>query len=124
AVLADSPLIHEEFGTNIALVHQAGVGDMDAVFAQADKIITQKLNHQRLAPISVETRGVLAQYFPGEQQLNLWSSTQIPHLLRTQLALMLGVAENKVRVIAPEVGGGFGCKLNVYAEEALLGWIA
>jgi carbon-monoxide dehydrogenase large subunit len=120
----DSPVIHEEFGTNVALVHNAGSGDIDAAFAQADKIITQKLNHQRLAPIPVEPRGVLAQYFPGEQQLNLWSSTQIPHLLRTQLGLMLGVAENKIRVIAPEVGGGFGCKLNVYAEEALLGWVA
>jgi aerobic carbon-monoxide dehydrogenase large subunit len=124
AAQPDSPVIHEEFGTNIALVHNAGSGDIDAAFAQADKVITQKLNHQRLAPIPVETRGVLAQYFPGEQQLNLWSSTQIPHLLRTQIALMLGVAENKIRVIAPEVGGGFGCKLNVYAEEALLGWIA
>ncbi len=124
AAQPDSPVIHEEFGTNIALVHSAGSGDVDAAFAQADKVITQKLNHQRLAPIPVETRGVLAQYFPGEQQLNLWSSTQIPHLLRTQIGLMLGVAENKIRVITPEVGGGFGCKLNVYAEEALLGWIA
>lgn len=124
AAQTDSPLVHEEFGTNIALIHQAGVGDIDAAFAQADKVITQKLNHQRLAPISVEPRGVLAQYFPGEQQLNLWSSTQIPHLLRTQVALMLGIAENKLRVITPEVGGGFGCKLNVYAEEALLSWIA
>src|SRR5204863_2992662 len=53
-----------------------------------------------------------------------WSSTQIPHLLRTQLALMIGVPENKLRVITPEVGGGFGSKLNVYAEEALLGWIS
>src|SRR5262249_38326900 len=81
------PLIHEEFGTNIAFVHSAGTGDVEAAFKQADKIVTQKLNHQRLAPISVEPRGALAQYFPGEEQLNLWSSTQIPHLLRTQIAL-------------------------------------
>ncbi|MDX2030215.1 MAG: molybdopterin cofactor-binding domain-containing protein [Blastocatellia bacterium] len=119
-----APVIHEQFGTNIAFHHSAGTGDIDAAFAQADRVITQKLNHQRLAPISIEPRGVLAQYFPGEGQLNLWSSTQIPHLMRTQVAIMLGVAENKVRVVAPEVGGGFGCKLNVYAEEALLGWIA
>ncbi|MFN0122585.1 MAG: xanthine dehydrogenase family protein molybdopterin-binding subunit [Blastocatellia bacterium] len=119
-----SPVIHEEFGTNVALVHQAGAGDIDAAFAQADKIITQPLTHSRLAPIPIETRGVLAQYFAGDQQLNLWSSTQIPHLLRTQVAIMLGLAENRVRVVAPEVGGGFGCKLNVYAEEALLGFIA
>lgn len=121
---SDSPLIYEEFGTNVALVHNAGVGDVDAAFANADQIIKQRLTHQRLAPISIEPRGVLAQYFPGEQQLNLWSSTQIPHLLRTQVALMIGLAENRIRVVAPEVGGGFGCKLNVYAEEALLAWIS
>ena len=67
---------------------------------------------------------MLARYFPGEEELTLWSSTQIPHLLRTQLALMIGIPENKLRVITPEVGGGFGSKLNVYAEEALLGWIS
>src|SRR5215475_3763130 len=124
AAEGDSPLIHEEFGTNVAYVHSAGSGDVEAAFKQADRVVTQRLNHQRLAPIAMETRGVLAQYFPGEQQLNLWSSTQIPHLLRTQLALMLGIPENRLRVIAPEVGGGFGSKLNVYAEEALLGWIS
>src|ERR1043166_8894608 len=72
----------------------------------------------------MEPRGVLARYFPGEEELTLWSSTQIPHLMRTQVALMIGIAENKLRVITPEVGGGFGSKLNVYAEEALLGWIS
>ncbi|MFZ0748780.1 MAG: molybdopterin cofactor-binding domain-containing protein, partial [Pyrinomonadaceae bacterium] len=73
---------------------------------------------------AMEPRGVLARYFPGEEELTVWSSTQIPHLLRTQLALMIGIPENKLRVITPEVGGGFGSKLNVYAEEALLGWIS
>jgi aerobic carbon-monoxide dehydrogenase large subunit len=120
----DCPVIHEEFGTNIAFVHSAGTGDVEAAFKQADKIVTQRIAHPRLAPIALEPRGVLAQYFPGEQQLNLWSSTQIPHLLRTQVAIMLGIHENKLRVIAPEVGGGFGSKLNVYIEEALVGWIS
>ena len=90
----------------------------------ADKIVSQEMIHQRLAPIAMEPRGVLARYFPGEEELTVWSSTQIPHLLRTQLALMIGIPENKLRVITPEVGGGFGSKLNVYAEEALLGWIS
>ena len=58
------------------------------------------------------------------QQLTLYSATQIPHLLRTQLAVVLQMPENKIRVIAPEVGGGFGAKLNVYAEEALMSWVA
>jgi aerobic carbon-monoxide dehydrogenase large subunit len=121
---SDSPVIHEEFGNNIAFVHEAGSGDVDAAFAQADVVVTQRLNHQRLAPIALEPRGVLAEYLPGDEHLTVYTSTQIPHLARTQLAIMLGLAENKVRVIAPEVGGGFGSKLNVYAEEALLGWIA
>lgn len=124
AARPDSPVIHPELGTNVGWLYQAGSGDIDAAFAQADKIVTQKIVHQRLIPNAMETRGVLAQYFPGEQQLNLWSSTQVPHLLRTTLAAMLNVPENRLRVIAPEVGGGFGSKLNVYAEEALLGWIA
>ncbi len=124
AVKQDSPVIHEEFGTNIAYLHHAGTGDVEAAFKDADKIISQRLIHQRLAPIAIEPRGVLAQYFAGEQQLNLWSSTQIPHLMRTQVALMLGIPENRLRVVAPEVGGGFGSKLNVYPEEALLGWIS
>ncbi|HEV8588840.1 MAG TPA: xanthine dehydrogenase family protein molybdopterin-binding subunit, partial [Pyrinomonadaceae bacterium] len=119
-----SPVIHEHFGDNIAYKLTSGEGDIDAAMKAADRIVTQKMIHQRLAPIAMEPRGVLARYFPGEEELTVWSSTQIPHLLRTQLALMIGIAENKLRVITPEVGGGFGSKLNVYAEEALLGWIS
>jgi aerobic carbon-monoxide dehydrogenase large subunit len=117
-------VIHETFGDNIAYRLTSGEGDIDAAMQAADKIVSQKMVHQRLAPIAMEPRGVLARYFPGEEDLTVWSSTQIPHLLRTQLALMIGIPENKLRVITPEVGGGFGSKLNVYAEEALLGWIS
>ncbi|MEW6209722.1 MAG: glyceraldehyde dehydrogenase subunit alpha [Acidobacteriota bacterium] len=118
------PVIYEEYGDNIAYRLTSGEGDIDAAMAAADRVVSQRIVHQRLAPIAMEPRGVLARYLPGEQELTLWSSTQIPHLLRTQVALMLGIPENKLRVIAPEVGGGFGSKLNVYAEEALLGWIS
>ena len=117
-------VIHESFGDNIAYKLTSGEGDVEAALKGADRIVTQKMIHQRLAPIAMEPRGVLARYFPGEEELTVWSSTQIPHLLRTQLALMIGIPENKLRVITPEVGGGFGSKLNVYAEEALLGWIS
>src|SRR5258706_13578325 len=111
-------------GNNIAYTLTSGEGDIDAAMNAADHIIKQRMVHQRLAPIAMEGRGVLARYCPGEEELTIWSSTQIPHLLRTQLALMIGIPENKLRVITPEVGGGFGSKLNVYAEEALLGWIS
>src|SRR5712664_2032610 len=117
-------VIHEKFGDNIAYTLTSGEGDIDAALKSADHIVTQRMVHQRLAPIAMEGRGVLARYFPGEEELTLWSSTQIPHLMRTQVALMIGLPENKLRVITPEVGGGFGSKLNVYAEEALLGWIS
>jgi carbon-monoxide dehydrogenase large subunit len=119
-----SPVIHEQFGTNIAYKLTAGEGDIEAALKSADKIVKQKILNKRLAPIAMEPRGVLARYFPGEQELTLWTSTQIPHLARTQVAIMLGMPENKLRVITPEVGGGFGSKLNVYAEEAILGWIS
>ncbi|HXG94197.1 MAG TPA: glyceraldehyde dehydrogenase subunit alpha [Blastocatellia bacterium] len=118
------PLVYEEYGDNIAYKLTSGEGDIEAAMQQADRIVKQRMVHQRLAPIAMEPRGVLARYLPGEQELTIWSSTQIPHLLRTQLALMIGIPENKLRVITPEVGGGFGSKLNVYAEEALLGWIS
>lgn len=119
-----SPVIHEQLGSNIAYKMTAGEGDIEAALRSADKVVKQKILHRRLAPIAMEPRGVLARYYPGEQELTLWTSTQIPHLARTQLALMLGIPENKLRLIAPEVGGGFGSKLNVYAEEAVLGWLS
>jgi aerobic carbon-monoxide dehydrogenase large subunit len=121
---AKSPVIHEQFGTNVAYKLTAGEGDIEAALKSADKVVKQKILHKRLAPIAMEPRGVLARYFPGEQELTLWTSTQIPHLCRTQVAIMLGMPENKLRLITPEVGGGFGSKLNVYAEEALMGWIS
>ena len=124
AIQSTSPVIHEQFGDNIAYVHRAGLGDVDAAFASADRIVSQKMVHQRLAPVSLEPRGVLASYWPGEKQLTIWSSTQIPHLLRTQVAVMLRIPENRLRIVTPEVGGGFGSKLNIYAEEAMLGFIA
>src|SRR6185369_12906510 len=99
-------------------------GDVAGAFKQADKIIQQRLVHQRLAPIAIESRGVLARYSPADRELCIWSSTQIPHLLKTHLAQILKIAETDVRVIAPDVGGAFGSKLNVYAEEAVIAFVA
>lgn len=118
------PVIHDNFTDNIAYQLTAGEGDIAAAFASAERTIKQRILHRRLAPIAMEPRGVLARYFPGEEELTVWTSTQIPHLVRTQLALMIRIPENKLRVITPEVGGGFGSKLNVYGEEAMVGWIS
>ena len=127
AMKPDSPKVHPQFENNIAFTFpfpQKGGGDIEKAFAGAYKIVTQRMVNQRLAPIAMECRAVAAQYNAGEESITLWSSTQIPHLMRTQVAIMLGVPENRVRVIAPEVGGGFGSKLNVYREEALLAYLA
>ncbi|NRA96499.1 MAG: molybdopterin-dependent oxidoreductase, partial [Planctomycetes bacterium] len=80
--------------------------------------------NQRLAPIAIEPRGVIGQHDAGTDEYTLHTSTQIPHLVRTFTAGMLGIPETRLRVIAPDVGGGFGSKLNVYREEALMAFLA
>jgi carbon-monoxide dehydrogenase large subunit len=124
AIEPGSAVVHEPFGDNVAFVWRLAGGDIEKAFKDADRIVSQKMLNQRLIPVAMEPRGVIAEYLPGEDQLTIWTSTQIPHLAKTQLALMLGIAEHRVRLIAPEVGGGFGSKLNVYAEEALVGYLA
>ncbi len=120
ALAAGSPLLHEKLGDNVAFVAKLEGGDWKSVEADKSlKVIKQRMINQRLAPVSMETRGVIASYSPGEDTLTVWSSTQIPHILKTQLALMSGVDEARCRVIAPEVGGAFGSKLNVYGEEGV-----
>src|SRR5712691_3275144 len=124
AIEKGATVLYDGHKDNVAYRWELEGGDVNAAFKKADKVIKQRMVNQRLIPVAMETRGVVAEYKPGERQLTVWSSTQIPHLLRTQLAAMLDVPEHSVRVITPEVGGGFGSKLNVYAEEALVGYLA
>jgi carbon-monoxide dehydrogenase large subunit len=124
ALSSDTPYVHDDFKTNQAFTHTLKNGDIDAAFKKADRIVKQRVLNQRLAPIAMEPRAVIAEYLPGENRLTVWSSTQIPHLLKTQISVMVGLPETAVRVIAPEVGGGFGSKLNVYAEEGIVPWLA
>ena len=125
ALKSGSPLTHPDLGTNIAYTHSiTGGDDIEAAFRKADRIVTHRLYHQRLTPMTIEGRAVVASYHPGEGTLTLWTATQVPHLVRTLLPAMIGIAENKLRVIAPEVGGAFGAKLQVYAEEALCAHLA
>jgi carbon-monoxide dehydrogenase large subunit len=119
ALKPGAALTHPELGTNVCYTHALTGGDIDAAFKNADRVIKLRVVHQRLTPMPIEPRGVVATYHAGEGSLTLWTSTQVPHLVRTLLPDMLQIPENKVRIIAPEVGGGFGAKLNVYAEEAL-----
>jgi carbon-monoxide dehydrogenase large subunit len=124
ALAAGAPAVHPQWPDNTAFTfHQEG-GDTEQAFRDAEVVIKQRITSQRLIPTSIETRGVLAEWRPGEKTMTMYSSTQIPHLLRTLVAGILGMQENHLRVITPEVGGGFGSKLNVYAEEALMCFIA
>ena len=116
--------VHPEYPDNVAFTFSQEGGDVEEAFRQADVIVKEKILVPRLAPLPIETRGVVAEYDEGSQELTIYSSTQIPHLLRTQLALQLNLPEHHVRVIAPEVGGGFGSKCNVWAEEALAAFVA
>ncbi len=124
ALEKDSPLTHPELGTNVAYTWSLANGDLEGAFAKADRILKQRMVHQRLTPMAIEPRGCVASCHAGEATLTLWTSTQIPHLVRTLLPGMLRVPENKIRIVAPEVGGGFGSKLNLYAEEALCSHLA
>ncbi len=124
ALAKNAPLLYEEFKTNRAYHWELEGGDVKKAFKQADRVVKQRMVNHRTIPMPMEPRGVLADYQAGERRLTVWSSTQIPHLLRTQIAAMLNFHESSVHVIAPEVGGGFGSKLNVYAEEALVAHLA
>jgi aerobic carbon-monoxide dehydrogenase large subunit len=124
ALAAGAPAVHPEWPDNTAFTfHQEG-GDIEQAFRDADVIVKQRITSQRLIPTAMETRGVVAEWKPGEKGFTMYSSTQIPHLMRSMVAGILGIPENHLRVITPEVGGGFGSKLNVYAEEALMCFIA
>ncbi len=124
ALAKGAPAVHPQWPDNTAFTYHQEGGNVDKAFAEADVVVKQRMVSQRLVPMAMETRGVVAEWRGADRQLNLYTSTQIPHLVRTLVAGMLGLEENRMRVIAPEVGGGFGSKLNVYAEEALMGFVS
>ncbi|HTN23057.1 MAG TPA: molybdopterin cofactor-binding domain-containing protein [Solirubrobacteraceae bacterium] len=118
--LKDEVLVHASLGTNTAHKWSMGGGDIEAALAASDVVVERRIVNHRTAGASIEPRGCIAEYRAG--QLTVWSSTQVPHLLRLFYAVQMGISEDKVRVIAPEVGGGFGGKLQVCAEETLCAW--
>jgi aerobic carbon-monoxide dehydrogenase large subunit len=122
ALRADSPLVHEQFGTNQTHEWSFGGGDLDAAFQEADVVLERRIVNHRTAGTAIEGRAALADW--RTDSLTLWTSSQIPHLTRLFLAGELGVSEEKIRVIAPDVGGGFGSKLNHYGEETLVCFVS
>jgi carbon-monoxide dehydrogenase large subunit len=125
AALADgADLVHESAGTNHCYTKHYVCGDYEKAAAAADVVVKRRFVNQRLIPSTMETRAVVASPMGTSGELTIWSATQIPHVLRVLLALVTGISENKLRVIAPDVGGGFGGKLQLYREEILATVIA
>ncbi|HSK92267.1 MAG TPA: xanthine dehydrogenase family protein molybdopterin-binding subunit [Euzebyales bacterium] len=117
AALEDQVLVHGDKGTNKSFFWQLENGDLDTAFNDADVVVTRRFINQRLIPSAIEPRAVVVAPIASAGEYTMYSATQIPHILRLMLTLTTGVPESKLRVIAPDVGGGFGSKLNVYAEE-------
>ena len=119
ALEPNAPRVHPEYPDNIGFTYKQSNGDVDEAFAQADVVVKQRILAQRLVGAPMEPRGAVGDYKSAEGTLTLYSSTQIPHLLRSVMGAVLGVPEGKIRVVSPEVGGGFGVKADFYADEAL-----
>jgi len=129
AMTGKPTVIHPDFPNNLAVPFvPSGTGvsadgktvddsAIEKAFAAADVVISQRMVNHRLVPNAIEARGVVAHYEPGKEAMTIWSSTQNPHILRTMIGAMTGMGQDRVRAIAPEVGGGFGSKINIYAEE-------
>ena len=117
-------LVHEDVPRNVAFDWDVHGGDYAAAEKTSDVVVKQRIINQRLIPTAMETRGIVSEYDPGSERLTLYTSTQIPHLVRLLFALVTDIPEHKVRVIAPDVGGAFGSKLYLYAEEIICGIVS
>ena len=125
ALVAASPLVHDDLGSNVAAHVRQTKGNYAAAAGQAAHVIRRRLRYDRGASNPIETCGIVANWDARADQLTVWNTTQAPVFLRGGLASMLGLSERQVRVIAPFVGGGFGPKIMLfYPEEVLLPWAA
>lgn len=124
ALEPDAPLLHPDLGDNLAGTFSVTVGDPEGAFARADRVVRGRFCVQRYSGMPLETRGVAAVWDSGRQHLTLYSSTQWPHTLRDSLAVQLALPAAAIRVVAPDVGGGFGIKQDVYPEEPVLARLA
>src|SRR5437879_6227314 len=120
AMARSAPKLHEDAPGNVEHTTEIKQGDPDAAFKKANKVVKQRMISQRLSGIPMEPRATLAAPDPATGGVTVWASHQAPHVLRNDLATVLGMPQNLVRMIAPEVGGGFGVKFGTYPEDATL----
>lgn len=123
AMGSDSPVLHDDVPKNVAYHWRAGEV-ADDVFENADVVVKQRFRQQRLIPNPMEMRAAAARYNPASGEMTIWCTSQNPHIHRFILSGVLGISESKLQIIAPDVGGGFGCKIAVYPDEALVGFAA
>ncbi|MCH8351305.1 MAG: xanthine dehydrogenase family protein molybdopterin-binding subunit [Chloroflexi bacterium] len=116
--------IHPELGSNVVMRVHAGRGDVDRSFAEADRVVRGTYKVPRLSAAPMEGRALLVRYQPEQELLTLWSSTQTPHKTKTYLGTILNQPPANIRVIAPDVGGGFGQKVEVWPEDVALSYLA
>ncbi|RFU70490.1 xanthine dehydrogenase family protein molybdopterin-binding subunit [Peribacillus saganii] len=124
SVKAESTVIHQDLQNNIQSHFEVSVGDVEKAFNQADHVIRARIKTPRVSGNPLETRGVVAEYEERTQQLQVWSSTQVPYMVRSYLSKLVGLVENNIRVVAPDVGGGFGPKCAVYPEEIVIPYLS
>src|SRR5262245_14665012 len=114
------PLIHPEWGSNVGIGFTHAIGDADGAFARADVTVAETFNIQRYVGMPLENRGVVAAWDRRDGTMTTWNSTQVSHFVQQGLGGALGLPPHKIRVIAPDLGGGFGTKASGYAEDALV----
>src|SRR5919204_767887 len=117
---AGAPLVHPEWGTNVAVGFRHAIGDADRALASAEVVVEETFRIQRYVGMPLEGRGVVAAWDRRDGTLTTWNSTQVSHFVQQGLATVLELPPHKVRVIAPDLGGGFGTKASGYAEDALI----
>jgi len=115
-----APLVHADWGTNVAVGFTHAIGDADAAFARADVVMSETFRIQRYVGMPLECRGVVAAWDRRDGVLTTWNSTQVSHFVQQGLTAALGLPPHKIRVVAPDLGGGFGTKASGYAEDALI----
>ncbi|MBI1736516.1 MAG: xanthine dehydrogenase family protein [Candidatus Rokubacteria bacterium] len=124
AVAPDAPCVHESWGTNVAAGVSLETGDVDAALARAHLVTTRRFRCGRVTALPLEPRAVAARWDPVAAELHVWSSTQMPYAVRQRIADALGLPVARVRVVAPDVGGGFGTKGPVYPEDLIVAALA
>ena len=124
ALQPGAPQLHEDAPNNQAFHWVAAGGDTDAAFADAEVVVKDTILQQRLIPNAMEPRSAIASYMSSMGELTIWNTTQNPHIARFITCLVTGIPEHKIRVIAPEVGGGFGSKIAVYPSEMIASFCA